>query len=176
MHTEDDREARLARSLALSAQVSAAIDSGEIVLPDPGRGAAWSILDSGSSRTAANHKKHFPGADLQDNEGRSNSYASATCELFSRTGKSGVDFKTENHHDRSVTFENANVATPIVSMHKWHRQGQRTTLEAETGNTYHVAKDEDDPLIVRSGVYFLNMHVDKYLLNGNGGVGRPGKR
>ena len=52
--------------------------------------------------------------------------------------------------------------------------GHRTTLDAETGNTYHVAKDEDDPVLIRAGVYFLKMYVDKFLLPKPGGFGRPG--
>ena len=87
-----------------------------------------------------------------------------------------IPFKTENKHDRAVNFENAKVAIPIVSMHEWNCMGHRTTLDADWGVTHHLANNEDDPVLIRSGVYFLKMYVDKSLLDKQKGFGRLGAR
>ena len=126
----------------------------------------WSILDSGSGITAADHDVHFPGADLHGLNEKAKTFHSATGEAFKQAGNSGIPFKTQNNHDRQVTFDTAKVALHIGSMHDWNCQGHRTTLDEHTGSTLHLKKNEEDPVLVRSGVYFIKMFVKRDTVHG----------
>ena len=126
----------------------------------------WSILDTGSGITAADHQKHFPGAVLRDLDQKGHTFHTATGEPFSNKGRFDVGFRTENRNEKEVTFENAKVAIPIISMHDWNARGHRTTLDEDYGDTVHEQRNAHDAILVRSGVYFLKMFVRKKLVNG----------
>ena len=134
----DKRSQKQARRLpefdvqARCAQVAAGIESGDIVLPDLEKGAAWTILDTGSTISAADYKKCVPWAKLNPNS-KNRTYHTATREAFGDKGDYDIQWSTENGHVKSANFLNAPVATPITSQHKWNRDGHQT-LTDEHGN------------------------------------------
>ena len=62
------KDMELQRVQALCSQAAEGIKSGGIVLPETGRDAVWSILDTASTICAADHSKHVPGTRLDKNE------------------------------------------------------------------------------------------------------------
>ena len=155
-----------AKVLERVAQVQSKIDDGTIVLPDPGRDGLWCILDSGSSIDAADHSKHFPGSKIHKTMSLGATYQTATGEPFHNMGEMEIPFQTENRHDKQVSFNNAKVSMPILSMTRSNNNGHRTTLDDEWGDSYTVHKEsgEEDPVVNRLGVYFMKIYVNKRLL------------
>ena len=72
------KQAQIKKLVAKIEDVSQKIASGDIVLPDPGENAVWSLYDSGSSIHAADHSEHFPWATLVDSSEPEGTYHSAT--------------------------------------------------------------------------------------------------
>ena len=56
------------------------------------------------------------------------------------------------------------VGMPIVSLHKVAREQHRIILEDDHGTIIHKPSGEQDPLLVRNGVYFMKMIVKHNLL------------
>ena len=75
-------ELQITKLLAKAEKVSDQIANGKIVLPDPGEGAIWVLVDSGSNTNAANVDKHFPGADLKHANKSNGNIQAANGEIF----------------------------------------------------------------------------------------------
>ena len=165
--TKRTKQKLVAKLIAKVDKVVQDLSDGTIVLPDPGEGAIWVLVDSGSSITVADKDKHFPGAQLVHDK-EHGSYQAATGQSFKADGHFRVDFRTENKHKRSVEFINAPVSMPILSVKRWNSQGNRTSVEGTYGLFVHKETGEEDYWVARSGVYVVNMYVhDKLLRNPN---------
>ena len=156
------RKKHIAAVVAYTAKVKRDIDDGVIQLPDPGLGCVWTLHDSGSSINAADHSKHFPGADV-DKTPVAGTYTNANGQPFTNKGKFGVDVKSENMHDRHLEFLDAPVSMPIHSSNLWAKNGFRNIIEDTFGTTIHIDSGDQDPLVVRNGVYVMQMNVPKSL-------------
>ena len=104
----------------------------------------------------------------------SGTFMSATEQPFSNDGEFTIPFRSYNGYSRSITYLNAKVAMPITSSRRWNKDGHEGTLGADYGSTTKLATGEQDPLICRSGVYFMKMNVKRKFLEPAQGVGRPG--
>ena len=91
------------------------------------------LVDSGSSIHAADLQMHFPGATLKPTDEASGSFHTATGAPFAPTGQFDVSFRTDNNHNRSLTFLNAPVSMPIMSVNRWNKWENRTIFEDEYG-------------------------------------------
>ena len=134
-------------------------------MPEPGEGCIWGLADSGSSIDIANHRRHFPGATL-NSQPTGATYLSATGDPFENLGTFGVDFRTENYHEKHIEFNNGNVSMPIVSLRRWAKAGHRSTLDEDEGECLHKPTGEVDPYVARQGVYFMKMRVDQRISKG----------
>ena len=134
-----------------SAQVKKDIDAGVIHLPHPGEGCVWALHDSGSSINAADHDRHFPGAEL-DATPVAGTYHNANGQPFTNKGQFDIPFRSENRHKRQLNFLDAPVSMPIYSSNLWAKQGFQSVLDETWGETTQKASGEKDPLVVRNGV------------------------
>ena len=90
-------------------QVAQAIKEGRIQPPALKSNQRLFLGDSGAAPNVANHKRHFPGADL----GRSAAQNQGKAVI---TADGSVTVTTINTHAKNSVFPNADVGMPIVSM------------------------------------------------------------
>ena len=85
-----------------------------------------------------------------------------------------VPFRTENRHKRELTFYDAPVAMPIISTNVYNKQhNSKSLLDEDYGVLTQKDTGEEDPIVVRNGVYFLKMYVSNGILRPREGFGRP---
>ena len=82
-------------------------------LPDLGPGYVWGLVDSGSAPHVAPHSKIFPGATLEKSHG--DGFVAANGSAIDNLGKFKIDVQTQEGHDRTIEFNNANVSFPMLS-------------------------------------------------------------
>ena len=155
------------RTVARIEAVFKKIADGEMVLSDPGEHAVRALYDSGSSIDAADHVRHFPGAQLIHDDEPGATFASATGAPLTNDGNFDVPFRSYNGHKKETEFLNAPVAMPIVSVRRWDQNGHRSIVDEDSGVIIHKAAGEEYPDLGRSGAYFMNMLVRRNLLEPN---------
>ena len=74
-------------------------------------------------------------------------------------GEFDIQFMTHNNFVRNITFQNADVGMPIVSMTKVADEGNFIGMGRKGGFIEHEETGERVPFIRRAGVYFMKMKV-----------------
>ena len=91
----------------------------------------------------ANHKKHFPGATLQESDGQraGQKYIAANGSDIVNESEFGVPVLLGKSLRKS-TFQNAQVGMPIFSLDNIAREQHRITLEDDHGTILHEPSGE----------------------------------
>ena len=168
-------EKQVAKLVARVEEVSRKITEGEIVLPDPGEGAVWVLVDSGSSIIVAGHRLHFPGARLEPTKTGNSTFQAANGQTFGNDGQFHIPFRTENGHTRSTDFLNARVSMPILPVKTWNSLGNTTIFEEDHGMFIHKDTGEKYMFVANDGVYFVKIFIrDDLIKPKDQPFGRPG--
>ena len=86
-----------------------------------------------------------------------------------------MEFKTGEGHDCHMTFQNAPVAMPILSIGEVNEDNCETTFRKDGGVINHLDTHKQIEFVKRAGVYFVKMRVPKSLIEDmQGGVVRHG--
>ena len=121
-----------ARRVAKVEDAQEIISSGKIVLLDPGEGAIWVLVDSGSSINAAAHSRHFPGAKLEPPNADA-MCQSATGHKFSNDGQFHIPCRTDAGHRRSTDLLNTKVSVPVMSVNELNAPRNKAAFEDQYG-------------------------------------------
>ena len=129
----------------------------------------WALMDSGAAPNIADLAKHFPGAKLvpSDASKRGQQYANANGTLFSGNGQFSIECTTAEGHRREFTFQNAQVAMPILSTGQIADQGNVIYYDQYGGHIINLTSGEQSRFIRRQGVYFIELRVNSDLVPDN---------
>ena len=106
--------------------------------------------------------KRFPGATLQVSPCEGDAYTAANGSPIINTCQFELDCVTKEGRQRTVTFQNADVAFPILSTGLVCDQGNDVTYNARGGRITCTAKDEDE-FIRALGVYWIELQLPEHV-------------
>ena len=126
------------------------------------KGKIWTIVDSGSEPTVADCEKHFPGHVIRESDAQRKGvlYKGADGSLIPNQGEVRVTHRAADGQTYQLTFQNAKVHTPILSIRQmvdkdciavFHKQGG--WIEYPDGRKLKF--------ICRGGVFFMLLNVDE---------------
>ena len=112
---------------------------------------------------------------ISSEPGASAGYTNANGGHFKNEGEFNIDFFTKSGRPRHITFQNADVSMPIISIGKLTDAEHEVTFTATGGRILHLKSGEIDEFIRLHGVYWIELNVDETLLKPGGGTTEPGK-
>ena len=137
--------------------------AGRNKLPPARPGCIWAFVDPGSAPHVAPHAKLFPGATLQASPCQGDAYTAANGTPIINKGQFDLDFVTKEGHHRTVTFQNGDVAFPILSTGLICDQGNEVTYNARGGRITCTATGEEDEFIRALGVYWIELQLPEHI-------------
>ena len=139
-------------------------------LPQAPPGSVWCLVDSGAEPHAAPHKKMFKNAPISS-DGSSDTYAAANGSQISSGGKFNIDCSTQEGHDWTVSFRDADVAFPILSTGRLTDQGNYVLYHKTGGAIIDVQTGQRSEFVRALGVYWILLSVDPAILTEPNHVG-----
>ena len=93
-----------------------------------------------------------------------NTYTAANGAPIQNEGQFQIDFTTQEGHSRAITFQNADVAFPIVSTGLIADEGNDIWYNARGGKILNEDSGEEDAFIRALGVYWIQMKIEPEIL------------
>ena len=129
----------------------------------------YALVDSGAGVNVCKWKKHFPGAKLRKTS-HVVKMTTATSEEIVSGGEVVVAAKTQEGHNVTTVFQDADVDLPILSvavLSDSSKLGSDVRFKRNDGYIEDIATGKRCNFIKRQGVYFIKLLVPKDLLEEN---------
>ena len=135
------------------------------------------LMDSGCGNHIANPKKHFRKFKTRQSAGQRNGqeFVLADKSKIKNLGEKEVHFSTEEGHECSTIFQQANVAMPIFSIRKLGRTHRTVFADRNRDHGYieHRTTGQRTAFFSRHGVYFMKIRLREPTKKTEETVGRP---
>ena len=131
------------------------------------------LMDSGAVPNVACHRKHFPGAVVEESEAQKAGakYHTATGEPFPNKGQMTVPATTQEGHAKTFVFQNADVTIPILSTGNLSDDNNDILYSQNGGKIIDLTHNTESTFIRKWGVYFLKLKIPiELLVDANGNV------
>ena len=119
-------------------------------------------------------KKHFPGAFRKQGKKTGPGFQTAGGGELKCKGEFEVQWEDQCGHSRDITFQDADVSMPIMSISKRGKEGYKSRFDDEGGELVHKQTGGITPWIARMGVHFVKTRVPRDIVGKAATtVGRP---
>ena len=146
-------------------QVAQALRDGKIQPPKTKKGQRLFLGDSGSAPNVANHQRHFPGAELVPHKpGQAPEFLAANKTTFSSRGTMKIDVVSQEGHERTYVFDDADVAVPILSIGLATEDDNDVLFQKRGGESIHLPTRHEIAFEKKHCGYWIKFGIDARIL------------
>ena len=130
------------------------------------------LVDSGAGANTACKKKHFPSAVHDSSGGPVVKLKTASGEVLPSRGRFAVSGLTDEGHEANISFVDADVDMPIISVGQLAKEGKKGT-DVSFSKRGGTIRDTDTGRVTRfikkQGVYFIRLRIRRAPMKDIGG-------